>query len=201
MTYGGQDEKAKHLVEDHIERTASEESYDARINAFTPEEQKKIVRRIDRRLVMTLGLMYCVSLMDRTNLGLAAIGGMAVDLDLVGNRYSLITLIFFIPYILFQPPATVVLRKIGPRIFLSVITLLWGLTMLSFGFVKQWYQLMPLRVILGIFEAGFFPGCAYLLSCWCECYFSLLEILVLARTNMKSQTLATIYRSEMQSSI
>ena len=54
----------------HLERTVSEESdslYDARIAALTPEEQKKVIRRIDIRLVLTLGFMYCVSLMDRTN--------------------------------------------------------------------------------------------------------------------------------------
>jgi hypothetical protein len=48
--------------------TSSQNNYDARINAFTPQEQRKIMRRIDRRLVLTLAFMYCVSLMDRTNL-------------------------------------------------------------------------------------------------------------------------------------
>lgn len=55
---------------------------------------------------------------------------MAVELNLIGNRYTVIALIFFIPYVLFQPPATVVLRKIGPRKFLSVITILWGACMI-----------------------------------------------------------------------
>jgi hypothetical protein len=56
---------------------------------------------------------------------------MTVDLKLgIHNRYSIITLIFFIPYVMFQPPAVVVLRKIGPRIFLSSITLAWGATMI-----------------------------------------------------------------------
>jgi MFS family permease len=110
---------------------------------------------------------------------------MGVDLKLIGERYSIIVLIFFISYVLLQPPATVVLRKVGPRIFLPTITILWGATMVCFGFVKEWHQLLPLRIILGIFEAGFFPvspqvssivlitvtdtttqGCAYLLSCW-----------------------------------
>ena len=55
---------------------------------FTEEEQKSILKRVDRRLVTTVGLMYCVSLMDRTNLGAANIAGMDVDLGLqVGNRY------------------------------------------------------------------------------------------------------------------
>jgi len=82
---------------------------------------------------------------------------MGVDLKLIGERYSLIVLIFFISYVLLQPPATVVLRKVGPRTFLPTITILWGATMICFGFVKQWYELLPLRIILGIFEAGFFP--------------------------------------------
>jgi hypothetical protein len=55
---------------------------------------------------------------------------MTVDLKLIGARYNIITLIFFIPYVIFQPPATVVLRKVGPRVFLSAITLFWGATMI-----------------------------------------------------------------------
>jgi len=54
---------------------------------FTPAEQRKIIHRIDRRLVTTVGLMYCVSLMDRTNLSAAAIAGMTKDLKLIGYRY------------------------------------------------------------------------------------------------------------------
>ncbi|EXJ92104.1 hypothetical protein A1O3_00654 [Capronia epimyces CBS 606.96] len=162
----------KEINIDQLERADTKASVnsdklnDARIEAFTPEEQKKIIRRIDRRLVLTLGFLYCVSLMDRTNLGIAVVAGMGVDLVLTGNRYSVIVLLFFITYVLLQPPATVVLRKIGPRLFLPTITLLWGITMICFGFVKDWSDLIGLRLVLGVFEAGFFPGCAYLLSCW-----------------------------------
>ena len=59
----------------HAERTASEESNDAHISEFTPREQRKIIHRVDRRLVTTLGLLYMCSLMDRTNLGAANIAG------------------------------------------------------------------------------------------------------------------------------
>jgi MFS family permease len=82
---------------------------------------------------------------------------MGVDMKLIGERYSIIVLIFFISYVALQPPATVVLRKLGPRKFLPTITILWGATMICFGFVKQWHDLIPLRIILGVFEAGFFP--------------------------------------------
>ena len=57
-----------------------------------------------------------------------------------------------------QPFATVVLRKLGPRVFLPSITILWGLTAMCFGFVLTWKQMIALRLVLGIFEAGFFPG-------------------------------------------
>jgi hypothetical protein len=141
---------------DHSDKSNAD--LDERINAFSPAEQKRIIRHVDRRLVLTLGFLYCVSLMDRTNLGIAVVAGMGVDLVLIGERYSIIVLLFFITYVLLQPPATVVLRKVGPRIFLPTITLLWGLTMIAFGFVKNWTDLIYLRLILGVFEAGFFPG-------------------------------------------
>ncbi|KAF1971632.1 MFS general substrate transporter [Bimuria novae-zelandiae CBS 107.79] len=141
---------------------------------FTEREQKQIIHRIDRRLVVTVGILYCVSLMDRTNLSAAAVAGMNVELALTRpfpaggtvSRYSVVTLVFFTTYIVFQPPSTVLIRKLGPRLHLSVITTLWGAVMIGMGFVKDWESLAGLRVVLGILEAGFFPSCVYLLSTW-----------------------------------
>ncbi|KZM21583.1 uncharacterized protein EKO05_0008037 [Ascochyta rabiei] len=153
-----------------IERIDSAESKrnNDLINTFTPEEQKKIIRKVDMRLIPVLGCMYCVSLMDRTNLGVAMVAGMGTDLKLTGERYSIVVLLFFITYVALQPPATVVLRKLGPRIFLPSIVVIWGAVMIGFGFVKEWHTLIPLRLLLGIFEAGFFPSSVYLLSSWYE---------------------------------
>ena len=67
-----------------LEKKISQESHlsnQEHIDAFTPEEQKKIIWRIDVRLVLTCGFMYCVSLMDRTNLGIAAVGGMYLGMS------------------------------------------------------------------------------------------------------------------------
>lgn len=79
---------------------------------------------------------------------------------------NIANLVFFIPYILFQPPSTILVRKIGPRIHLALITLLWGAVMIGMGFVKRHQQLYACRVLLGVLEAGFFPSCVYLLSTW-----------------------------------
>jgi hypothetical protein len=86
----------------YLERSTTDEANDARIDRFSPAEQRKIIRRVDRRLVLTLGFMYCVSLMDRTNLGIAVVGGMGVDLLLTGAKYSVIVLVFFITYVILQ---------------------------------------------------------------------------------------------------
>lgn len=64
---------------------------------------------------------------------------------------------------IFQPPSTVIIRKIGPRLFLSTITLAWGAVMIGFGFSPSYQVLLALRLLLGVFEAGYFPGCVYLL--------------------------------------
>ncbi|KAF2100330.1 MFS general substrate transporter [Rhizodiscina lignyota] len=149
------------------ERIPSQDgSQEAFVTQYTEKEQRKIVWKIDRRLVTLTGLMYCASLIDRTNLGVANIAGMAKDLDLIGFRYSIITLVFFIPYVILQPPSTVLCRKIGPRIHLSNITVLWGAVMIGMGFAPNFKVMSGLRVILGALEAGFFPGCVYLLSTW-----------------------------------
>merc|ERR1711977_706961 len=83
--------------------------------------------------------MYCVSLLDRTNLSNAAIAGMTVELELTMgsvDRYSIISLVFFITYTLCQPPATILCRKIGPRVFLGTIIFLWGVVNL----LSTWYK-------------------------------------------------------------
>ncbi|KAI1822491.1 major facilitator superfamily MFS-1 [Xylaria intraflava] len=137
------------------------------VEEVSPKEARRIIKRIDRRLVTTTGLMYCISVMDRSNLGAAYVAGLAKDLDLtVGTRYSLVTLLFFITYILFQAPSTVICRKVGPRPFLAFITIAWGIVLIGLGLVKNWGGLAALRLVLGLFEAGFFPSVIYLLSTW-----------------------------------
>jgi sugar phosphate permease len=162
------DEKADVEAFERVDSDNAARLNEMRLNAFTLEEQKKIIRKVDFRLIPTLGCMYCVSLMDRTNLGVAMVAGMGVDLKLTSERYSLVVLLFFITYVALQPPATVVLRKLGPRIFLPLIVVIWGAVMIGFGFVKEWHTLLPLRLILGVFEAGFFPGELYDISVVCE---------------------------------
>jgi hypothetical protein len=87
---------------DYLEFTENEKgegrpsSHAMIIASYSEAEQTRIMRRVDRRLVPILGLLYFCSLMDRINTGLALVAGMGVDLELVGYRYNTIVLMFFI---------------------------------------------------------------------------------------------------------
>ncbi|KAL8993801.1 MAG: hypothetical protein Q9169_006072 [Polycauliona sp. 2 TL-2023] len=147
--------------------------HDAIIAQYSDAEINRIIRKVDLRLVPLCGLLYCVSLLDRTNLSNAAIAGMTVELNLRTtnpDRYSVITLVFFITYVVFQPPTTILTRFFGPRIWLASLTLAWGIVMICFGFVQDWTALVGLRALLGVLESGFFPGVVYLLSTWYKRY-------------------------------
>ena len=96
----------------------------------------------------------------------SVVAGMDEDLNLSGNRYTIIVLVFFPFYILFNPVATVLARKLGPRPFLTGITLAFGLVVIGFGLVDDWEILMGLRMLLGIFESCFFPSALFLVSMW-----------------------------------
>jgi hypothetical protein len=108
-------------------------------------------------------------------------------MNATNNAYTIVSLVFFFTYAVGQPPATVMIRKMGPRVFLSCIVFAWGAVMIvsppfrvasrltaqGFGFVHSWQAMAGLRVVLGLFEAGFYPGCVYLLSTWCKSSFTI----------------------------
>ncbi|EXJ61414.1 uncharacterized protein A1O5_11729 [Cladophialophora psammophila CBS 110553] len=129
--------------------------------------EKRIKRKLDLRLLPILSAIYTMALVDRTNLGGARIAGMdeATGLD-VGNRASVTILVFYIGYIVFEIPSNMVLKKVGPAIWISALAAAWGLVTLGIGFSKNYQTVAVCRVLLGIFEAGMFPGCLYLMASW-----------------------------------
>ncbi|KAF2848883.1 MFS general substrate transporter [Plenodomus tracheiphilus IPT5] len=139
---------------------SSEDVHDEKLAA-------RIRQRVDWRLIPALGAMYGISLMDRKNVSNAAIAGMLTDLRMSrGMAYNLVNLCFFITYVICQPFMIIICRKVGPRWFLPGICIMWGAVIIGFGFTKTWGGLVPLRLVLGLLESGYFPGCLYLLSCW-----------------------------------
>ncbi|KAF2817436.1 MFS general substrate transporter [Mytilinidion resinicola] len=132
---------------------------------------KKINRKVDIRLLPALGAIYAISGIDRTNLANAQVAGMGKDLDMLkGSRYSIAVCVFFITYFICEIPSNIILRKVGAALWLSFLAFAWGICVLGAGFTHHWGEMVLIRLLLGIFEAGFIPGCAYLISCWYERY-------------------------------
>ncbi|KAF8963681.1 major facilitator superfamily domain-containing protein [Flammula alnicola] len=128
---------------------------------------KSLIRKVDWRILPLLGMLSALSLIDRSNLGLARTAGMDHDLRLhIGSRFSVVSCIYFVPYILFQLPSNLFLRKLGAVHYLAFLVVAWGAVQLSMGFVPTWGYLGLCRVLLGAFEAGFFPAMVYIITTW-----------------------------------
>ncbi|KAF5359980.1 hypothetical protein D9758_007596 [Tetrapyrgos nigripes] len=137
------------------------------VEADSEAYERKIVRLIDRRMLPVLGLLYSIALIDRNNLALSRTAGMEEDLQIaVGYRYSIISLLFFIPYTLLELPSNLLLRQFGVRNCLTFYIAAWGAVQLGMAFVKSWQQLAGCRVLLGALEAGFFPAMTFIITTW-----------------------------------
>ncbi|KAE9566518.1 hypothetical protein CGMCC3_g17322 [Colletotrichum fructicola] len=133
---------------------------------WTEEEEKALVKKIDLFLMPTIWLMYLLSYMDRTNIGNAKIAGMADDIGLSSSQYSIVLVVFFIGYVLFEPPSNMILVRTRPSLYLPFIMALWGVLTCIMSVVKEYHHLIVLRVFVGIMESGFAPGILLIISSW-----------------------------------
>ncbi|KAK0620303.1 major facilitator superfamily domain-containing protein [Immersiella caudata] len=137
----------------------------ASFQLYTPDEERAVVRKFDRRLVVFLALLYMLSFLDRSNIGNARVAGM--DDDLQGDRrdsrwYEWALTAFYITYIGFEWMA-LLWRIIPPHIYISVLVMSWGLTASLQAVAINYPMLVALRAVLGIGEAGF-TGVPFYLS-------------------------------------
>ena len=124
------------------------------------------MRKIDLRVIPFLCILYLLAFLDRANMGNAKIAGLTRDLNLTTAQFNATLTIFFVSYSVFEPLTNVLLKRYRPTVFLPVIMVMYGVTTIGMGFVKDWAGLMTARFFLGLAEAGLFPGINYYLSCW-----------------------------------
>ena len=123
------------------------------------------VRKVRNRLIPLLFLLYIVAFLDRINIGFAALT-MNADLGLTSAQFGFLTGIFFWGYCLFEIPSNVLLHRIGARTWIARILVSWGIVAVLTGFVHNTRQLYVARFLLGVAEAGFFPGILLYLTYW-----------------------------------
>jgi MFS transporter, ACS family, tartrate transporter len=123
------------------------------------------LRKISQRLIPFLFLLYVIAWLDRVNVGFAALQ-MNSDLKFSSAAFGLGSGIFFAGYCLFEVPSNIILERVGARLWIARIMVSWGLISAGMMFVRTPVTFCVLRFLLGVAEAGFFPGVVYYLSLW-----------------------------------
>jgi ACS family tartrate transporter-like MFS transporter len=121
--------------------------------------------KVTRRLLPFLFLLYIVCFLDRVNIGFAALQ-MNQELGFSPGTYGLGAGIFFLGYVSFEIPSNLILARIGARAWIARIMITWGLIACAMMFIRGPVSLIGLRFLLGVAEAGFFPGMIYYLTLW-----------------------------------
>ncbi|KAI8145522.1 major facilitator superfamily domain-containing protein [Fennellomyces sp. T-0311] len=160
------DEKRKEGVI-HEENISSSTGYDRDI--FVPPTDKELRRlmwKIDLRIIPFIAVLYLCSFLDRVNIGNAKVAGLVEDTNMTEDEYNWGLSIFFIGYIIFEVPSNLALKWMGPKIWITTIMLIWGTIMAAMSCVKTGGGLMAARFFLGAAESGLYPGVLFYLSKW-----------------------------------
>ena len=125
----------------------------------------RTIGKLRRRLLPLLFLLYVVAYLDRINIGFASLT-MNATLAITNAQFGLLVGIFFWGYFIFEVPSNILLHRIGARIWIARILVTWGIVAMLTGAVRSVPQLYVARFLLGVAEAGFFPGIILYLTYW-----------------------------------
>ncbi|GKT48628.1 putative transporter [Colletotrichum spaethianum] len=134
--------------------------------AWHKNMDKTLLKRVDRRLMPTLVVMYLLNFLDRSNLAQARQGTLERDLGMTGTDFNLATSIFFVGYLLMQLPSNLLLTRVKPSFYLAASCCLWGVVSTCNAAADNFTHLIVIRFFLGFVEAPFFPGAVFLMSSW-----------------------------------
>ena len=132
----------------------------------TPANLHRIViSRVARRLIPFAFVCYVVAYIDRVNIGFAATA-LQRDLGLSDTAYGIGAGLFFLGYCVFEIPSNLILERVGARLWIARIMIVWGLVSMGMMFVTDVGTFYVARILLGVAEAGFFPGMVLYLTYW-----------------------------------
>jgi ACS family tartrate transporter-like MFS transporter len=127
--------------------------------------ERRTIQKITLRLIPFLMLLYFVAFLDRINIGFAALT-MNKEIGLTPGIFGLGAGIFFLGYFVFEVPSTVILHKVGARFWIGRVMITWGVVSIAMAFTRGPISFYVLRFLLGLAEAGFFPGIILYLGYW-----------------------------------
>jgi len=127
--------------------------------------EARTIQKLRLRILPFVLLLFVVAILDRNNIGLAALT-MNQELDITSQQFGLLYGIFFVGYFIFETPSNLLLHRIGARVWIARILLSWGVVATLTGLITTVHQLYVLRFLLGFAEAGYFPGTVLYLTYW-----------------------------------
>ena len=127
--------------------------------------EARTLRKLRTRIIPFIMVLMVIASLDRMNIGFAALT-MNKDLAITSEQYGFLAGIFFLGYFVFEIPSNLMLHRIGARVWLARILISWGIVAMLTGFAKTASQVYFLRFLLGIAEAGYFPGIVLYLTYW-----------------------------------
>ena len=127
--------------------------------------EEQTVKRISKRIIPFLIILFVMAFLDRTNIGFAALH-MNEAIGITQTIFGLGAGIFFLGYFIAEVPSNILLHRFGARIWIARIMITWGIIAALMGFIQTGTQFIVLRFLLGIAEAGFFPGVIFYLTLW-----------------------------------
>ena len=136
---------------------------------MTSEQSRRLYSKITRRLVPLLFLSYIIAYIDRINIGFAKLQlreVLGVDPTVFGSVYGLGAGLFFIGYFIFEVPSNLIMQRVGARLWIARIMIVWGLVSMAMMFITGTAGFYSVRFLLGVAEAGFFPGVILYLTYW-----------------------------------
>jgi MFS family permease len=160
------------VITEKPQETQVEEAYKLvdELPHLTDEEkalEKKLVRTLDGRILVLVVIVYFLNSIDRANVGASRLQGLQKDLDLSNTQFSSCVSVLFAGYLGMQIPSNMLLNHTGrPSLFLSAVTVAWGIVSLLTCTVKNYAGLIVCRFFLGVVEAPFFSGAMFYLSKW-----------------------------------
>ncbi|KAF2267142.1 MFS general substrate transporter [Lojkania enalia] len=166
-TVMGEEKKIEDLSET---KTSSQEEIEANHVAVSEADARKILSKVDYRLVPVLALLYLVAFIDRSNIGNAKIAGLTDELNMHGLQYNAAVTLFFVPYTLLEVPSNIVLKLMRPSRWIAILMFSWGLVMTLMCLISSYGGLLAARWFLGVTESGFFPAATFLLTLWYRRY-------------------------------
>src|ERR1700738_4371564 len=132
---------------------------------MSAELETRVLRKITLRIVPFVMLLSFIASTHRRNLGFAALT-MNKELGFSPTVFGLGAGIFFLGYFLFEVPSNLILNKVGARLWIARVMITWGIVSALFAFIRGETSFLILRFLLGVAEAGFFPGIILYLSFW-----------------------------------